>query len=129
MSKGPKTEKRGRIVVQEKRKDKRVKEDFSILCRIFRKIQTDVSVSRIMDISKSGISFLTDNQMTKNDILQMIFRIPPDFKEKVELFGRVIESEPEQESVFKTRVAFIDINPQAKNTLNRIIEQATSRKN
>lgn len=110
-------------MAQEKRKDQRVKEDFSILCKIFRKTELDGNVSRLIDISKSGASFSTDTQLTKSDILHLIFRIPPDFKEKVELFGRVIDSQEENEGSFKTRIAFIDIDANAKAILSRIIEQ------
>ena len=110
-------------MAQEKRKDKRVKEDFSILFKIFRKTELDGNVSRLIDISKSGASFVTDTQLTKNDILHLIFRIPPDFKNKAELFGRVIDSQAENSGSFKTRVAFIDIDSNARTILSRIIEQ------
>ena len=111
---------------QEKRKDKRVKEDFSILCKIFRKTTISGNVSRIIDISLSGMAFVTDNPLTQDDILEIIFRIPPSFKEKVELFGRVIDCRPGKESNFKTRVIFIDISERAKTLLAHLIEQTKS---
>ena len=108
---------------QEKRKDKRIKEDFSILCKTFRKTTLDGHVSRIIDISKSGMAFFTDNQLLKDDVLQIIFRLPPDFKEKVDIFGRVLECLRDIDGSFRTRIVFIDINLQAKDLLGRLIEQ------
>ena len=111
-------------MAQEKRKDMRVKEDFSVLCKIFRKTELDISLSRIIDISKSGISFFTDNPLAPGDILQLILRIPPDYKEKVELFGRVIESLSAQPAGFKTRVMFLTIDAHAEATLKRLVEHS-----
>ena len=115
-------------MAQEKRKSQRVKEDFSILCKIFRKTELEGTVSKIIDISKSGVAFFTNNPLSKNDLLQMTFRTPPDFKEKIELFGRVIDSQKVTETNFKTRVTFIDIGANAKTILNSFIEQAALRK-
>ena len=111
----------------ERRQDRRVKEDFSILCRIYEKKPIDPNVSRIIDISRRGVCFLLDNRLAKNNILQMIFRLPPDFKEKIEIFGRVVDSQPQADKFHITRVAFIDIDEKAKAILNRIIERASLR--
>lgn len=110
-------------MVQEKRKEKRIKEDFSILCRVFRKIALDGQISRIINLSKSGMAFLTDYKLTKNDILQIALRLPPHFQEKAELFGRVVDSSSETQADFKVRVTFIDIDPSQKLLLNNLIEQ------
>jgi len=110
--------------MEERRKNKRVREDFSILCKIYRKLGLEVEMSKIIDVSKSGVSFLTNIPMSERDILQMVFRIPPSFKERIELFGRVIESKQETPSEFKTRVAFIYISPEADTLLNCLIEGA-----
>jgi hypothetical protein len=111
-------------MLQERRKNRRVKEDFSILCKIYRKVELEVDMSKIIDVSLSGVSFLSNIPMTSNDILQMVFRIPPAFKERIELFGRVIESKQKTPLEFKTRVAFINISPAVDITLNRLIEGA-----
>ena len=112
--------------MQEKRKYKRIKANFGILCKEFRRIDLDTEISRILDISKGGVSFLANHQLLEGDILQMILRIPPHFKEKVELFGRVVASEQDQEALFKTRVAFIEMDPLAKTILSRMTEQDNS---
>jgi hypothetical protein len=114
-------------MTEERRKDKRVKEDFSILCKIFRKIELEGSVSKIIDISKTGIAFQTNTPVAKNDIVQMILRIPPDFQEKIEIFGRIVDSEPITDSEFKIRVSFINIAQPTQENLTRIIEQANFR--
>ena len=111
-------------MTQEKRKDKRIKENFSVLCRIFRKITLDGQVSRIVDISKSGMAFIVDTRLTKDDILQIALRIPPQFKEKVELFGRVVDATVQTDSNFKVRVNFIDIDPAKKMLLAHLIDNA-----
>ena len=111
-------------MAEEKRKDKRVKEDFSILCKIFRKIELEGNVSKIIDISRHGVAFQTDTPFLKDDIAQIIFRIPPDFQKKVELYGRIVDSVQTADSGFKIRVAFIDIGEPTQQILVRIIEQA-----
>jgi len=114
-------------VPEERRRDKRVKEDFSVLCKVFRTVELVANISRIIDISRRGVCFLTDHPLAKDDIVQMIFRIPPDFKERVELYGRIVESTRETEKTFRTRVAFIEIEPDVHIILNRIIEQALAK--
>ena len=109
---------------EEKRKAKRVKEDFSILCRVFRKIELEGSVLKIIDISQGGIAFWTDTPFAQNDVLQIMFRIPPDFQEKLELYGRVIDAVPTVSSGFKIRAAFINMDEPTRTTLARMIEQA-----
>lgn len=111
-------------MVQEKRKSKRVKEDFSILCKTYRKIELEGTVSKILDISLSGLAFLTNTRFLKGDLLQIIFRIPPDFQEKIELFGRIVDAEPTIETGLKIRVAFLGIDSNTISILNRIIDQA-----
>jgi len=111
-------------MVEEKRKDKRVKENFSILCKVFRKIELEGNVSKIIDISKHGVAFQTDAPFLKDDVVQMIFRIPPDFQEKIEIHGRVVDVVPTISSGLKIRVAFIDIGEPTQQILTRIIEQA-----
>lgn len=113
---------------QEKRQSKRVKEDFNILCRIFRRMELDASVSRIVDISKGGICFLFDSPITPGDLLQITFRIPPTFKEKAELFGRAVACNDDK-GHFKVRVAFIDIPAETKSNLERLIQQASLKEN
>ena len=114
-------------MAQEKRRDKRVREDFSILCRMYTRNEMEGDVSRILDISKSGLCFLGETQFRKNDIMQIMLRVPPDFREKIEIFGRIIESQKMTETDFKTRVAFIDILPETKTALDNIIAQASFR--
>ncbi len=111
-------------MAQEKRKDTRVKEDFSILFRIFRQITLDGQISRIVDISKSGMAFIIDTRLTKDDILQIMLRIPPDFKEKIELCGRVVDISQGTDPHFKVRVNFIDIDASKKVLLANLIENA-----
>ena len=84
-------------------------------------------VSKIIDISKSGLSFLTPQEFLRNDILQMIFRLPPDFKEKIEILGRVVESVPTVQRGFKTRVSFINVDPGAKTMLSQMIEKSSTK--
>jgi len=106
---------------KEKRQTKRIKEDFNIFCRVFRRVEFDASVSQIVDIGKGGICFQADNPITPGDLILMILRMPPTCKEKVELYGRVVACEPKDRQ-FKIHVAFIDIAPATKATLERIIE-------
>lgn len=112
-------------MVEEKRRDKRVKENFGILCKIYERTELEGNLSKIVDVSKYGLCFIADSELDRNHILEIILRVPPTFKEKIELFGRVIKSEQISAAEFKTRVAFIDIPPKARNTLNQLIEQKT----
>lgn len=112
-------------MAEEKRKDKRIQEDFGVLFKAFQQIELEGIVSHITDISKSGLSFLIDNKLVKNDILQLTFRVPPDFKEKVEIYARTVDCQPEIQGGFKIRAAFIDIDPKARAILSRLIEQAS----
>ena len=112
-------------MADEKRKSKRVRDNFSILCRIFRKTELEGNVSRIIDISKHGVAFYTNNAIKRDDILQMTFRTPPDFKEKIEIFGRVLESKQETETNFKARVAFINMDSTAESILGNIINRVS----
>ena len=114
--------------MQERRKYRRADEDFYILCKTFRKVELDAQVFKILDISQGGLSFLGRDLHTKDDLLQIVLRIPPDFKEKIELFGRVINSQEDKGQYFKTHVAFIDIPFSTKTILTRIIEETSSRK-
>ena len=109
---------------QEKRKDKRVRKEFGLLYKAYREIKVEQNLSHIIDISKSGLSFLTPQEFLRNDILQMIFRLPPDFKEKIEILGRVVESVPTVQRGFKTRVSFINVDPGAKTMLSQMIEKS-----
>lgn len=110
---------------EEKRKDRRVKEDFGVLFKTFQKAELEGIVSHITDISKSGLSFFSDNELTKNDILQLTFRIPPDFKDKIEIYARIVDCQPDAKNGFKIRAAFIDIDPAARAVLSRLIERAS----
>ena len=110
-------------MTDEKRKEKRVKQDFSILCRIYERTELESDVSKIFDISKSGVCFFTDTPCEKNNIVQLIFRIPPDFREKVEVFGRIVEAQHTFVG-YKTRVSFIGIPPDVEAGLEKIIAHA-----
>lgn len=111
-------------MAQEKRKDKRIKGNFGILSKIYREIELEGHLSKISDISKSGLSFLTDTPLMNNDILQITFRIPPDFKQRIELFGRVVDTQAADPSAdireYKVRVAFIQIQPRAQDLLQKL---------
>ena len=113
---------------EEKRRSKRVKENFSILCRVFQRIELDVSVSRLVDISQGGMCFLFDNPVSPGDLLQISFRIPPTSKEKAELFGRVVACNDDK-GRFKIRIAFIDIPAATKANLDRLIDQTSLKEN
>ena len=108
----------------EKRKEQRVKEDFSMLCKLYRKTPIQGSVPRILDISKSGLCMMSDSRFETGDIMQLIMRIPPDFKEKIEIFSRIIESFQTKNGRFKTRAVFIEVSPAAKASIEKIIQQA-----
>ena len=109
--------------MQEKRKDQRVKKDFIVLCRIYKRIDLDVDLAKIVDISKSGLCFLTSTPITSQHLLELIFRIPPDFKEKIQLYGRVIDFQKESDTEYKTRVIFIETPQASKTALEKFIEQ------
>lgn len=109
-------------MVEEKRRDKRVKEDFGILCKIYERTELEGNLSKIVDIGRYGLCFIADSELGPQYILGINFRVPPDFKEKIEIFGRVIQSERISEQEFKTRVAFIDISEQTKDILDKIID-------
>lgn len=111
-------------MAQEKRKEKRIEENFGVLFKAYQPIELEGNVSRIMDISKSGLAFLTDTKLDKNDILQLIFRIPPNFKEKVEIYARVVDCLLEGKGHFRIRAAFIDIDPQSRSVLTHLIEKS-----
>ena len=109
--------------MQEKRKEQRVKKDFGILCRIYERTELDGDMSKIIDISKSGLCFLTSNQLSPYHLLELNFRMPPDFKEKIQLYGRVVDSQKENDNEFRIRVAFIDIPRASRVALEQFIEQ------
>ena len=85
--------------MQEKRKDQRVKKDFIILCRIYERTDLEVDLSKIVDISKSGLCFLTGAPITPQHLLELTFRFPPDFKEKIQLYARAIDSQAQVETI------------------------------
>ena len=109
--------------MQEKRKDQRIKDNFIILCRIYERTDLEVDLSKIVDISKSGLCFLTSASITSQHLLELTFRFPPDFKEKIQLYGRVIDSQKESDTEYKTRVVFIDTPQASKAALEKFIEQ------
>lgn len=107
----------------EKRKSQRIKENFSILCsKIYREIELEGNLSKVIDISTHGLSFTTAFQLLKGDILQIIIRIPPAFQEKVEVYGKVIECQKANETEFKVRTSFLDVTGEAENILNRLTQ-------
>ncbi len=109
---------------QEKRQSARIKGDFGILCKIYKKIDLESTLSHIYDISGRGVSFMLDSPLEKDNLLQMTFRIPPDFKERIDIFGQIIQSE-KQGKGFRIRVAFIDMDERTKTILSRIAQQTT----
>ncbi len=109
--------------MQEKRKYQRIHQDFSIVCKVFKRVETDSYAFRIIDISIGGLSFLGSDLFTKDDLLQIILRIPPTFKDKIEVFGRIVDSQKTEDNLFKTHVALIDISPLTRAALSGMIEQ------
>ncbi|MFA5059472.1 MAG: PilZ domain-containing protein [Candidatus Omnitrophota bacterium] len=109
---------------EERRKDPRIKEDFSILCQVYRKVSAEGNPSKVLDISHVGICFLADREIAKDDVIRITLRVPPDFKEKAELFGRVIESIRAEDGNFKTRAAFFDLSAGAKNSIDHLSRQS-----
>ncbi len=103
---------------KEKRRAKRVKENFSIICKVYSKTELGGELLRLIDMSTTGLSFTAEDELSKNDILQLAFRVPPDLKLKIEIFGRVVGCEKTDEGKFATRVAFIDISQETKDILS-----------
>ncbi len=109
---------------EERRKEQRVKKDFSMICKAYRKTDIESDLSRITDLSLKGLSFISDGKLDDNVILQIIFRVPPDFKEKIELFAKIVNCSETDSNKFRISVTFIDMNPNIQNLLNRVIEQS-----
>jgi len=69
-------------MVEEKRRDKRIKEDFGILCKIYERTELEGNLSRIVDIGKYGLCFIADNELGPHYILEINFRVPRILKKR-----------------------------------------------
>ncbi|MFH1360515.1 MAG: PilZ domain-containing protein [Candidatus Omnitrophota bacterium] len=109
---------------EERRQEKRIRENFGLICKVFSKTELEADLSKIVDFSQKGLCFIGDDQIGQEDILQLMFRVPPDFKKKVEIFGRVVRTQDIGDRKFKISVAFIDFPEETKTILKNSIQQA-----
>ena len=108
--------------MENRRKFKRIEKNFSVFYRIYKKTEIIGDISQIKNISEAGLCIKTDEKLTEGDILELIFRIPPDFNKKIKLFGRVVGLRQGRDSLeYEASISFIDVDNQTKEFIRSII--------
>jgi len=108
--------------MEDRRKFKRSEKTFSIFYHIYKRTEFTGDISRIKNISEVGLCIKIDEKLTEGDILELIFRLPPDFNKKIKLFGRIVGLRQSRDSLgHEASVSFIDVDNQTKEFIRSII--------
>ncbi|MBI4845829.1 MAG: PilZ domain-containing protein [Candidatus Omnitrophica bacterium] len=84
---------------------------------------SNYDVVRTQNVSQGGALLMTSRQFKQGDELEMHIQFP-FAGEKVEVSGRVIASnEKIKNSIYETRVEFIELSDAVKKTLGEVIER------